>query len=174
MEISAIYVIAQCAGVLGMLFNVLSFQCKDNRRLMFALGTGSVLFAVNYMLLGSFASAGFNIVGIFRSVTATNKKTHNNIFFAITGVLFTIVAIATYENLWTVILLSAQLAATYAMWYKDGGFIRRMQFFYVSPIWLINNTFIVFTVGGVVCELFIIVSVIVSFIRFGKDGFDRL
>ena len=162
-------ILAQAIGIIAMIFNIGSFQCKKSKHLIAAIGMGSLLFSVNYMLIGAFASAGFNIINILRSVFVINRKTHNNVFFVIVCALCIAVAVSTYENVWTLVLLVAQLVATFAMWYKDGGFIRKAQFFCVSPIWLTNNIFVSFTIGGIICELFTIVSVLVSFIRFGKE-----
>lgn len=163
--------VAQGIGIVAMLFNILSFQCKKNRHLMLMLGTGSLLFAVNYLLLGSLASAGFNVVSILRSVAVVNKKTTATPLFAVVCGLFVLVTVLTFDSIWTLALLAAMLASTWAMWYKDGAVIRTVQFFFVSPIWLINNIFMTFTVGGIICEVFTIGSVIISFIRYGKDGF---
>jgi hypothetical protein len=58
------------------------------------------------------------------------------------------------------------------MWSRDGRVIRRAQLFVISPLWIVNNIFYA-SIGGVVCELFNIVSVLVSFLRFSKDGFDK-
>ena len=165
-------VIAQIIGIIGMVFNILSFQCKKNKHLVLALGTGSLLFSFNYLLLGAFSSAGFNIINILRSASVLNKKTHNNAVFAGICLLYTAVTVFTYEDFWSIILLASQLAAVYAILYKNGGFIRKIQFFVVSPVWLINNIFMAFTIGGIICEVFTIISVIVSFIRYGKNGFD--
>lgn len=63
-------------------FNIFSFQCKKNKHLVLMLGTGSLLFALNYILLGSFASAGFNIGNILRSVAVLNRKTKTAAGFA--------------------------------------------------------------------------------------------
>lgn len=164
--------VAQGIGILAMLFNIFSFQCKKNKHLVLMLGTGSLLFAVNYLLLGSLAGAGFNLGNILRSVMVLKKKTKATALFAVICLLYTAVALVTFESIWTLVLLASQLAATWAIWYKNGAVIRKLQFFFVSPVWLINNIFVAFTIGGIICEVFTILSVIVSFVRYGKDGFN--
>lgn len=167
-----IAIIAQVIGIVAMLFNILSFQCKKTEHLAIAMGIGSLLFSTNYVLVGAFASAGFNIINVLRSASVANKKTHNNILFGVICALYIIITIFTFESWWTIVLLIAQLTATYVLWYQSGAVIRKVQFFFVSPIWLINNIFFAFTIGGIICELFTIASVIVSLIRYGKDGFE--
>lgn len=161
-------VIAQIFGIIGMIFNIFSFQCKKQVQLITVLGMGSFLFSVNFLMIGAFAGAGFNLLNILRSVCILKKKSQNHVFFGMLCALYIIVAVLTFDTWWTVVLLAAQLAATYSMWYRDGGFIRLTQLFCVSPIWFINNLFVSFSLGGILCEAFTIISVIVSLFRFKK------
>lgn len=165
-------IVAQIIGIVAMCFNIAAFQFKKSKNLLIIIGIGSLLFAINYTMLGSFASAGYNILSIIRSSAIINKKTHNNIFFAFMMLLYTAMAVFTYAGPWSIVLFLTQPLQSYAMWYKDGGFLRKAQIFFISPIWLINNIFFAFTIGGIVCESFMIISAIVSFIRYGKD-FDK-
>ena len=42
----------QIISLIAMLAIILSFQCKSNRRLVEVIGTGALLFAISYFLLG--------------------------------------------------------------------------------------------------------------------------
>ena len=165
-------VLAQAIGLVAMVFNILSFQCKSDRKLMLMLGMGCMLFSFNYLLVGAYASAIFNGGNILRSILFVNKKTHNHIGFAIVIAFYLAVAIPTYAGPWTLILLSSELVSTYAIWYRGGAFVRKAHFFYITPIWLVNNIFFAFTIGGIICEVFTLTSVVVSLIRYGKEGFE--
>ena len=57
---------------------------------------------------------------------------------------------------------------TLLMWGGNGKYIRYGQLFASSPSWLVHNI-INFSLGGIIGEIFTMCSVIVSFIRFGKD-----
>ena len=162
-------VMAQIFGIIGMVFNISSFQCKKQVQLITILGLGSFMFSLNFLMIGAFAGAGFNLLNILRSVCILKKKSQNHILFGIVCVLYVIVAAITFDTFWTVVLLVSQLAATYSMWYRNGNFIRLAQLFCVSPIWLLNNLFVSFSLGGIICEAFTIVSVIVSLYRFRKN-----
>ena len=74
-----------------------------------------------------------------------------------------------YDNPWSIVLFVAQIVQTYAMYFMSGSGIRRAQYFFVSPVWIVNNI-IVFSIGGIVCELFMMTSALVSYLRFGKSG----
>jgi hypothetical protein len=60
------------------------------------------------------------------------------------------------------------------MWTRDGKKIRISQMAVVSPFWLLYDLLIpVPSIGGILCEVFNMASVIISFIRFKKTGFDK-
>jgi hypothetical protein len=70
--------------------------------------------------------------------------------------------------------LIAQATGTFAMWTRDGKKIRLSQMAVVSPFWLLYDLLIpVPSIGGILCEIFNMTSVIISFVRFKKTGFDK-
>ena len=63
-------------------------------------------------------------------------------------------------------------SVTIAMYSDNGKYIRMAQLFISSPCWLIYN-FVSGTIGGVICEVFVIASTVISIIRYGFDGFEK-
>ena len=58
------------------------------------------------------------------------------------------------------------------MWRANGKHIRYFQVTLMSPAWIVHNIFN-FSLGGILCESFNMISTIISFIRYGKDGFEN-
>lgn len=180
-----IEITAQIMGIIAMAFMIASFQIKSNRRLLIAQGIGGFLFSLNYLLLGSIVGAGLNVVNVLRSYFGMNEKTRSKATFWLLNVLYLVMAAVyvilsvkdgsfnVYLTAWNIILTFAQIVATWAIYKDDGAVIRKCNLFFVSPIWLFNNIFITFTIGGILCEVFCISSVIISFVRFGKNGFEK-
>lgn len=165
-------IIAQIISIAAMALNIFSYQCKKDRHLLLMMGGSSIMFAISFMLLGSSVSAGYNLINVVRFAAILNKRTRSDFMFWLICIAYTLVGVLAYDGPWGIALLASQYIGTYATWYRGGAFIRKAQFFVLSPIWLINNSLIVFSVGGILCESFAIVSVIVSFIRYGKNGFE--
>ena len=163
---------AQIIGIIAAAINISSFQCKKNRHLFALIGIGSLLFSVNFLLLGAYASAIYNIISIIRSSLSLSRKTFNKKSFLFLCVLYVAGLIFSYDGLWSIVLFIAQIVQTYAMWFMTGAGIRKSQYYFVSPIWMINNI-IVFSIGGIVCELFVMASAFISYLRFGKSGFEK-
>lgn len=54
-------IIGQIFGIFGLLMFVLSFQCKNSKKLVLVQGIGGLLFFVNFMLIGAYGGALFNL-----------------------------------------------------------------------------------------------------------------
>lgn len=163
----------QITGIVAMVAIILSFQCKSNRKLAFVYGTGAALFAISYFMLGQPSAALYNIISAIFSIMCLKNRLKTKLNFGIIVALFVIATYFTYENWWSLILMIAVIATAYSMMFKSGTFIRNIRFFFISPVWLINNTVICFSIGGIICEIITMTSVIVSFIRYRKTGFEN-
>ena len=167
-------IIAQAIGIVAMVFSISSFQCKKDKSLLLMLAIGCTLFSVNYIMLGSYAAAAFNIINVIRSLIRINPKLSNIYTLIFICLLYIGVTIPTYDNWWTLMLLTTQITSSIAIWYFDGGVLRIHQGVFASPVWLINNIFISRTIGGTLCEIFSLTSIVVSLIRYGKNGFEKV
>ena len=149
------------------------FSMQSNKKLAFVYGTGASLFAISYFMLGQPSAALYNIISAIFSIMCLKNSLKTKFNFGIIVALFLIATYFTYENLWSLVLMTAVIATAYSMMFKNGTFIRNIRFFFISPVWLINNTIMCFTIGGIICEIITITSVIISFIRYGKTGFTE-
>ena len=151
---------------------IFSFQMKDNKRLFLLQALSGLLFAISFALPGNWSGAWMNIINIFRGgILAAGRKWSNPYVFIIIEALYIVAGIATYAGWLSLLVMCAQLIGTIAMWTRNGRTIRILQFCVISPSWLIYNIFTL-NIGGIITEIFGIVSVIVSIIRFGWNGFE--
>ena len=135
--------IGQLFGIVGLLMFVLSFQCKENKKLILVRGP-------LYM------------------------KKDNKIWKpVVVEILFTIAYVYSLslvkDSLLQIVLTTlpylSLLVMSVLMWKDDGKKIRIFQTVALSPSWLIHNIFN-FTLGGILAEIFNIISAVVSLIRF--------
>ena len=63
-----IEIVAQVVGIFAMLFNILSYQCKQQKGVIFMQLIGGLLFAVNFLLLGAAVGGILNIIAVLRAV----------------------------------------------------------------------------------------------------------
>ena len=134
---------------------------------------------VNYLLIGAVAGTLFNLTNLVRG-TLFKKGDRKLWKLVLVVTMYTVcVAISMYMvrsnplNIFLTLLIYVSIELmSVLMWLGNGKHIRYGQFFTSSPTWLVYNIFN-FTLGGILCELFAMTSVVVSFIRFGKDGFEK-
>lgn len=176
---------AQIIGIFAMAANVAAYQFKNKRNVILCQLAGSALFAVNMFMLDALMGGLLNVVGIVRAIVYVNKdrlkipvKLVNGIFMALYLASYILVFAVfgkepTPFNLTVEILpLIGMGAMTVGLSMKDSKAIRICGFIN-SPCWLIYNSF-VFSMGGILCEVFGMVSVISAYIRLDmKNGKDR-
>ena len=61
--------------------------------------------------------------------------------------------------------LAPQVIGTFSMWYGSDNAIRWVQLGAISPFWLVNNIWISFSIGGIICEVFCMVSTVIYLLR---------
>ena len=172
-------IVAQGFGIVGMIFAFLSFQAKRNTWFFILQALCGVMFAVNYALIGAVSGVLFNVSGILRGVLfrESDRKVWKLIVTELAFLVSIVVSLAFYTTGTLQIGLSlftysALAVGSYVMWTGNGKNIRYIQLFYVSPGWLLYNI-VNFTLGGVLCETFNMISTVVSFVRYGTEGFEK-
>lgn len=172
-------IITDIIGYFGAFFNIFSFQAKKNKRLFLFQFLGSSCFTLNYIMLGAATGAIMNIVTVIRTlIFMRGEKTRKPyILILLCLLIVACTALSSGEQLLSgsllpLIPLIGMLSTTCAMYSGNGKVIRLVQLFIGSPCWVIYNA-VCGAKGGVICDSFVIVSTIVSIIRFGLDGFEK-
>lgn len=169
-------IIAQIFGILGMASIVSSYQFKENKKFFAMQGLGSLMFLINYIMIGAIAAALFNLVNFSRGILfSKNRKKIWKI--ALLEVLYAgcfAFSVFLIKDNYFQIFLSALpyiglVFMTVCMWNGNGKHIRISQVAYMSPAWLVHNIFN-FTLGGIVCEAISIASSVVALIRYRNES----
>ena len=164
-------IIGQILGILGSAAAIISFQMKENKKFFIFQGLMCTFFVLSYLFLGELSGCFMEFFCIVRAlVFSLGKRSRKWWVLALIQGAFTVVSILTFSGWISVVLWVVHIVGTFAMWSDNGRAIRITQLFCVSPGWLIFNIY-VFSIGGIICEVMNISSTIVSFIRFGVDGF---
>ena len=172
-------IIAQALGIFGMLAAMISYQCKKNKNYFIFQGLSGAFFSAQFILIGAWAGLIFNAYNIVRALAYQSKKARSVVCVISLEILVVIAAamsVFVFKEAWWLVsfTLIAQITGTFAMWTRDGKKIRISQLAVVSPLWLLYDLLIPTpSIGGILCEVFNMASVIISFIRFKKTGFDK-
>ena len=178
-------IIAQILSVLSCTGIIFSFQLKNNRHLFLVQTIEAAGFGISYLLLGAYDGFLINMVAFTNTFVLLNKKIKKKPILIALCASFLIISTfsaLTYSGDWhllkiletvfSYLIAVAQIIYTITTWQDHGGKIRKMRLFFVTPAWLGYNI-IVFSIGGIICEAFNIISIVISFIRYGKEGFTK-
>lgn len=169
--------LAQAFGIIGLIVIVSSFQFKDNKKFFALQGIGSLLFFLNFIMIGAVAGALFNLTNLIRGLLLSKNrdKLWKLILIEIlyTGCfVFSVFMIG--ENYFQLFLSSLPYVAlvfmTICMWKGNGKHIRISQLAYMSPAWIVHNIFN-FSLGGLLCEIISMVSSLIALLRYKKSTF---
>lgn len=165
-------IVAQAVSVVAAGLLILSYQFKKNKTLYIFQVFGTLLFAVSFIMLGSYTAAAMNIIALVRSVLlAKGGIFAKTPFLGLILVAIVVSTVFTYSGWLSLLIFVAMMIQSLAVWTRNGKILRYGQLFVSSPLWIIHNS-INFSMGGLVAECFVMTSIIVSFVRYGINGFE--
>lgn len=168
-------IIANIFGVISTICFIISFQIKSNKALYIIQSIANVFYCLQFLLLGAYGGL-FNMgMQIVRNLLLIKLNTWAWLKWKGWGPVFCIPSLIYMFITWTgpldLIPFIAYSVSTLAFFTDSARFIRLSELFCVSPAWLIYDI-INGAYGGVLNELVILGSVIVSIVRFGWKGLD--
>ena len=161
--------VIQLIGFVGVAFFIISYQIRSNRGLFWCQLMGCLVFCVQFILIGAYTGALSLIVTIL--INALLLKVDNCKWVKSKRTLVVLLAVLvgitafTWAG-WISLLPFASVAvSSIGYWTNNAQKIRLSQLF-ASPCTLVYDI-IIGSWGGVVCESFTLISIIVSILRFG-------
>ena len=159
-------IVVQLIGGLGVLASIISFQCKKHNSILLFRTINEFIFAVQYFLLGAYTGMIVNLFGCVRNIIFTrqlskNKKTTFHIILF--SIIFVIFGLAVWQGPKSLLIIVAKVLSTLAYGSKNTTIVRS-TIFVTSVSWLIYNYFI-FSIAGILCESFTLLSLIIGIIR---------
>ena len=159
-------IIIQLIGGLGIAASIISFQLKKHSRILFFRTLNELIFAIQYFLLGAYTGMIMNLIGCVRNIIFTkqiseNKKTTvSSIVFSI---LFFVLGLVFRQGYKSILIITAKVLSTFAYGNKNTTLVRGV-IFVTSISWLIYN-YCVFSIAGMLCETFTLLSLIIGIVR---------
>lgn len=174
-------VLAQAVGILAMCFFTLSFQQKKAKSIITWQMIGTLLFTVNFLMLGEYLAAILNFIGFVRAVLFLKKdKLHTDSIGWL--VAFSVAYLGAYALTFTVFGTEPtltnfilQCCPVFGMFFQHLGLrnedTKKIRIFcMVGAVgWLIFNIVAV-AIGAILCETFNIISILVAMVRFKEKA----
>lgn len=171
--------IGQGIGLIAMAFNILSYQCKTAKGVIAMHIFGAGLFAVSFLMLGSYTGGMLNIIAAIQSLLFYYKektKADRPLWIGI----FALVFIGTYfvtlfllmdaprpiDYLIEVLPVIGMMFVTLAF-RKDEASKVRLLGLGSSSTWLVYNI-CQFAIGAIVCEVLSLGSIFIGMLRLDR------
>jgi len=172
--------LATVFGILAVVFFGLSFQCRKRRDILLINLISRIFYILQYLLLGAFEGAIFDLIGALAALPAKAKETGFvrkwRIF--ILGGIFTLAILAgvtTYRSLWSLLPFAGVCLEIAALWMNREKQIRVVSLL-AQPFWLSYNIYSA-AYGSAAGNVFATVSIVLALVRFSmrkkaRDGVD--
>ena len=152
---------------------MLSFQLKSNRALFLSQSLGSVMFGLQFLLLGSLSGCFSLLLVIVRNMLLVRYEQCAWVrwkgWIAVFSAFCIAILIFTWNGPISILPYLAVQVGTIMYWTNNARMIRLSNLICASPCWLIFDI-IVGSIGGILNETILIVSILVSIYRYGWKG----
>lgn len=170
-------IFSQGVGILATFATVFSFQFKTQKGIMTMQSVGTVLWTLHFLLIGALSGSLLNLMCAARAIIYAKRSSKEWAKSVSWVYIFTVTALVIYalqfiafgkeptiKNLIVEFLPTLGVISTNVGYRLESGFKVRCSQFISSPAWMIYNVFS-HSIGGVITEIFSLVSTIVGIIR---------
>jgi hypothetical protein len=174
-----IKLIGQSLGILAMAFNILSYQSKKARGVIFMQLFGASLFAASFLMLEQYVGGILNIIAAIRAILFYFKKqTKIDRAGWIPVFIASYLAVYAATFLWLgqeptvrnfiieILPVLGMTATTIAYRFEDAGKVRQLGLI-SSATWLIYNAN-AHAIGAIICEVLSLGSIFIGMLRLDR------
>ncbi len=173
--ISTSYIISQLIGMAGVACQTFSYQSKSNKGLYTLQLIGCFMFCLQFLMIHAYSGAINLVVLIARNLMLTGYKDHAWIRKGIWKWILSALSIGALFLTWTawydILTCIAIIAGNFGMWTNNARKIRLANLACISPCWLLYDLQVA-AWSGVLNEIIVISSILVSIYRFGWKTMD--
>ncbi len=165
------FIIGQIIGVIAMAIFFVSYQCKEQHKLMVIQCIAVLSICVHYLLIGATSGLILNVICLIRNICYANrdKKLLSGrwvpIFFA---VAVGTVGILSWEAYYSVFIVVGLVVNTLCLSFKDTQKLR-YSILITSPLVFTYDVFVM-SVGGMANEALAVTSSVIGIIRVKKES----
>lgn len=176
-------ILAQSFGILAMILNIISFQCKNQKGIIALQLFGGALFSVNYFMLGATVGGMLNIIGTLRAIVYLFKEKLKAdrigflIAFVISYIAIYVLNFAVFGKEATPFNLIIEILPVIGMTALNIGYrlkraadVRRCAII-SSPCWLTYNI-VAGSWGAIASEILTFSSIIIGILRHDRKKQD--
>lgn len=165
-------ILYQSIGIIALIVVVLSFQFKDQKKLLILNATACTIWAIHFILRGAYSGVMLNLIAVLRGfgfAFIKNKKWRIAFLSFLVALLIGagFITVIYFDEIWYLALITTigSTLGTILFSLDSPKLLRWGQLLCISPAWLFYNIWYL-SIGGIIGESSNMISVLVSFIRF--------
>ena len=137
------YIAAQIVGIIAVSTFLLSYQLEKRKNIILVNAISSVLYVLQYIMLGAFEGAAIDILSTVSTVAANNKdkkfiSRYTKVIVIIMNLAIFTAGMMLYKNIFSLCAIAGAIFQTSAFWITKEKTIRQVSFL-GTPFWLIYN-----------------------------------
>lgn len=131
----------------------------------------SVTWVAHFLLIGAVAGAAMNSVGVVRSVSYYNLRSHERLSWVpwIVVLLSVVATIITWQGIVSLLPMTAMIIACFALW-QPGEQVVRLLLISCVPLWFVYNV-IFHSYAGMASDVIALLSGLIALYRYRKQGY---
>lgn len=158
--------LAQIIGLIASACIISAFNMKCDKRLKILVATGNVVFAIHFLLLGSFAGAIVAVINIFRALCAIKFHQSTSVMLVFMF-CYVLMAFVTYQSWISILPFISGVLGSFAL-FKLSGIPMRLFVFLGSSMWMTHNIYFK-SIGGIITECFVLTVNTITIYRLYRD-----
>lgn len=137
------YILAQIIGILAVATYLLSYQLKRRKHIVLVNAISSILYVLQYIMLGAFEGAAIDILSAISTLTAHKKDKsfiakHVKAIVVFMNLSILAAGLCLYKNIFSLFPIAGAILQTSAFWITDEKRIRQVSLL-GTPFWFIYN-----------------------------------
>lgn len=165
-----IYIISQIIGIIAFSISLIAYHKDKKEKILSNMIISNLLNLIHYLLIGATSGYITKALAIIRDTLIisknNNKKLNKSIILYILIVVYILVGLITFKNIWSLFPIIAALIYLIPIWNGDKKIVKKTAAF-CYLLWLIYNIFVL-SLAGIISNTVSIISTIIAVINENK------
>lgn len=169
------YIASQIIETVALIVTLYAYHLNSKNKIFKTMCIANILDISHYLFLNAFSGSATKIVALVRNIfilkKEKNKKLKSNIFLLLFIIVYILLAIFTYKNLYSLFPFTAAIIYMIIVWNGNELQIKKIAFLCYF-IWLAYNIS-VFSIMGIVSNIVALISTYIAYYNY-KKGLNNM
>lgn len=165
------YLTSQIIETIALIITLYAYHLNTKKKIFKTMCIANILDILHYLFLDAFSGVFTKIMALIRNAfilrKEDNKKLKSNIFLILFIIVYIVLAIITFKNIYSILPFTAAIIYMIVVWNGNELQIKKIAFLCYF-FWLVYNIS-VFSVMGIISNLVALVSTYIAYFNYKKE-----